>query len=53
VFCGQNDSMQRIVIEMFRVCNGECLLLKAVHNWVEKRSRNLSGDEEVETEVSK
>jgi hypothetical protein len=39
--------------EMFPIYGGKCLSHKAVHKWVEKRSRRLADDEEVEIEVRK
>jgi hypothetical protein len=39
--------------EMFSVCDGKCLLRKAVHSWVEKHGERFADDEEVETEVRK
>jgi hypothetical protein len=52
-FCGHNYSMQGIFIKMFAVYEAECLSRKAVHNWVQKRGRCFSHDEEVETKVRK
>jgi hypothetical protein len=39
--------------EMFPVYGGKCLSCKAVHNWVEKRSKYFADGENVETEVRK
>jgi hypothetical protein len=38
---------------MFSVYDAKCLSLKAVHSWVEKRSKTFADNEEVETEVRK
>jgi hypothetical protein len=34
--------------EMFPICGGKCLLRKALHSWVEKRSKRFAVDEDVE-----
>jgi hypothetical protein len=39
--------------EMFPVCGGKCLSLKAVHSWAEKRGKVFANDEVFETEVRK
>jgi hypothetical protein len=39
--------------EMFPVDGGNCLSLKAAHNWGEKRGKRFADDEDVETEVRK
>jgi hypothetical protein len=39
--------------EMFPVYGWKCLSCEPVHNWVEKRDKHFSDDEEVEMEVRK
>jgi hypothetical protein len=33
--------------EMFPVCGGKCFSRKAVHNWVENRSKRFADDDDV------
>jgi hypothetical protein len=44
---------QGIHTEMYCVCGGKCLSRKEFHNWVEKRGKRFSNDEEVEAEIRK
>jgi hypothetical protein len=39
--------------EIFPVYGRKCLLLKAVHRWVEKHGERFADDEEVDMEVRK
>jgi hypothetical protein len=43
-------SAKDIQKEIFRVCVGKCLFLKAIHNWADERGK-ISADDEVETAV--
>jgi hypothetical protein len=39
--------------EIFPVYGEKCLLLKAIHNYVEKHGKYFADEEEIETEVRK
>jgi hypothetical protein len=51
VLWGRGGGQKNIYNEMFRVYGGKCLSRNAVHNWVEKRGKCFTDDEEVEMEV--
>jgi hypothetical protein len=53
VFVGKRCNAKDIHKKVFHICGGKCLLCKTVHNWVEKRGKRFTDDEEVDIEVRK